>query len=118
MKTILISATLDALKFQKYFGIRSVSPAPLFKVPGRTHPVEVFYTQEPEPGYVEAVIRTVLMIHRAEEPEDILLFLTSEEEIEDACRKIKLESDDLVNQDLDSVGPSLCIPVAQHSLDV
>ncbi|KAK0435476.1 P-loop containing nucleoside triphosphate hydrolase protein, partial [Desarmillaria tabescens] len=80
-------------------------------VPGRTHPVEVFYTQEPEPDYVEAAIRTVLMIHRAEDPGDILLFLTGEEEIEDACRKIKLEADDLVNQDPDSVGPLVCIPL-------
>ncbi|KAG5638131.1 DEAH-box ATP-dependent RNA helicase prp43 [Sphagnurus paluster] len=111
LKIIVMSATLDALKFQKYFGLASESPAPLFKVPGRTHPVEVFYTQEPEPDYVEAAIRTVLMIHRAEDPGDILLFLTGEEEIEDACRKIKLEADDLVNQDPDSVGPLVCIPL-------
>ncbi|KAG6833159.1 DEAH-box ATP-dependent RNA helicase prp43 [Tephrocybe sp. NHM501043] len=111
LKIIIMSATLDALKFQKYFGLTSNSAAPLFKVPGRTHPVEVFYTQEPEPDYVEAAIRTVLMIHRAEEPGDILVFLTGEEEIEDACRKIKLEADDLVNQDPDSVGPLVCIPL-------
>ena len=115
LKIIVMSATLDALKFQKYFGLGSDQDkdtvAPLFKVPGRTHPVEVFYTQEPEPDYVEAAIRTVLMIHRAEDPGDILLFLTGEEEIEDACRKIKLEADDLVNQDPDAVGPLICIPL-------
>ncbi|KAI0739564.1 pre-mRNA-splicing factor ATP-dependent RNA helicase PRP43 [Daedaleopsis nitida] len=110
LKIVVMSATLDAQKFQRYFSIAGPSkPAPLFKVPGRTHPVEVFYTQEPEPDYVEAAIRTVLMIHRAEDPGDILLFLTGEEEIEDACRKIKLEADDLVNQDPDSVGPLVCI---------
>lgn len=119
LKLIIMSATLDALKFQKYFGGigvgvvggEDISPAPLFKVPGRTHPVEVFYTQEPEPDYVEAAIRTVLMIHRAEDPGDVLLFLTGEEEIEDACRKIRLEADDLVNQDPDAVGPLVCIPL-------
>ncbi|KAF8228680.1 P-loop containing nucleoside triphosphate hydrolase protein [Tricholoma matsutake] len=111
LKIIVMSATLDALKFQKYFGLTTGAAAPLFKVPGRTHPVEVFYTQEPEPDYVEAAIRTVLMIHRAEDPGDILLFLTGEEEIEDACRKIKLEADDLVNQDPESVGPVICIPL-------
>ncbi|KAI0791339.1 P-loop containing nucleoside triphosphate hydrolase protein [Abortiporus biennis] len=111
LKIIIMSATLDALKFQKYFALRQGETAPLFKVPGRTHPVEVFYTQEPEPDYVEAAIRTVLMIHRAEDPGDILLFLTGEEEIEDACRKIKAEADDLVNQDPDSVGPIMCIPL-------
>jgi len=73
--------------------------------------VEIFYTQEPEPDYVEAAIRTVLMIHRAEDPGDILLFLTGEEEIEDACRKIKIEADDLVAQDPGTVGPLFCIPL-------
>ena len=109
LKIIIMSATLDAVKFQKYFTIDK--PAPLFKVPGRTHPVEIFYTQEPEPDYVEAAIRTVLMIHRAEEPGDILLFLTGEEEIEDACRKIKIEADDLISQAPDTVGPLSCVPL-------
>ena len=111
LKIIVMSATLDAVKFQKYFSLRTDVAAPLFKVPGRTHPVEVFYTQEPEPDYLEAAMRTVLMIHRAEDPGDILLFLTGEEEIEDACRKLKLEADDLVNQNPSSVGPLVCIPL-------
>ncbi|KAJ3782368.1 P-loop containing nucleoside triphosphate hydrolase protein [Lentinula aff. detonsa] len=117
LKIIVMSATLDAVKFQSYFSLHDSaageepSPAPLFKVPGRTHPVEVFYTQEPEPDYVEAAIRTVLMIHRAEDPGDILVFLTGEEEIEDACRKIKIEADDLLNADPSSVGPLICVPL-------
>ena len=111
LKIIVMSATLDALKFQKYFSIRSDVSAPLFKVPGRTHPVEVFYTENPEPDYVEAAIRTVLMIHRAEDAGDVLLFLTGEEEIEDSCRKIRLEADDLINQDPTGVGPLVCIPL-------
>jgi len=111
LRLIVMSATLDAQKFQRYFSINGVSSAPLFKVPGRTHPVEIFYTQEPEPDYVEAAIRTVLMIHRAEDEGDILLFLTGEEEIEDACRKIKIEADDLLTQHPDAVGPLVCIPL-------
>jgi HrpA-like RNA helicase len=35
-----MSATLEAEKFQGYF-----LEAPLMKVPGRLHPVEIFYTQ-------------------------------------------------------------------------
>jgi pre-mRNA-splicing factor ATP-dependent RNA helicase DHX15/PRP43 len=46
LKIIIMSATLDAIKFQKYFSLRTDVAAPLFKVSGRTHPVEVFYTQE------------------------------------------------------------------------
>ncbi|KIK54777.1 hypothetical protein GYMLUDRAFT_87933 [Collybiopsis luxurians FD-317 M1] len=115
LKIIIMSATLDALKFQSYFSLHQPgedpSPAPLFKVPGRTYPVEIFYTQEPEPDYVEAAIRAVLMIHRVENPGDVLLFLTGEEEIEDACRKIRLEADDLIRTNPSSVGPLMCIPL-------
>ncbi|KAL4919767.1 P-loop containing nucleoside triphosphate hydrolase protein [Aspergillus aurantiobrunneus] len=93
LKIIIMSATLDAQKFQRYF-----NDAPLLAVPGRTHPVEVFYTPEPEQDYVEAAIRTVLQIHATEDDGDILLFLTGEEEIEDAARKISLESDEMVRE--------------------
>ncbi|KAM5444037.1 DEAH-box ATP-dependent RNA helicase prp43 [Microsporum ferrugineum] len=93
MKLIIMSATLDAQKFQRYF-----SDAPLLAVPGRTHPVEIFYTPEPEQDYVEAAIRTVLQIHATEPEGDILLFLTGEEEIEDAVRKISLEVDEMIRE--------------------
>ena len=62
------------------------------QVPGRLHPVEIFYTQQPERDYLEAAIRTVVQIHLCEPPGDILVFLTGEEEIEDACRKIGKET--------------------------
>ncbi len=106
LKLIVMSATLDALKFQKYF-----NDAPLLRVPGRTFPVETFYTQEPEPDYLEAAIRTVLMVHQAEDPGDILVFLTGEEEIEDACRKIRAEADDLANKSPDLCGPIKVVPL-------
>ncbi|KAI7215632.1 putative pre-mRNA-splicing factor ATP-dependent RNA helicase [Hortaea werneckii] len=93
LKIIIMSATLDAQKFQKYF-----LNAPLLAVPGRTHPVEIFYTPEPERDYVEAALRTVLQIHATEGEGDILLFLTGEEEIEDACRKITMESDEMIRE--------------------
>ena len=40
---------------------------------------------------MEAAIRTVVQIHICEPPGDILVFLTGEEEIEDACKKIGKE---------------------------
>ncbi|KAJ5587311.1 Pre-mRNA-splicing factor ATP-dependent RNA helicase PRP43 [Penicillium hispanicum] len=93
LKIIIMSATLDAQKFQRYF-----MDAPLLAVPGRTHPVEIFYTPEPEQDYVEAAIRTVLQIHATEDEGDILVFLTGEEEIEDAARKISMEADEMVRE--------------------
>ncbi|KAL5638957.1 hypothetical protein ACGC1H_003356 [Rhizoctonia solani] len=112
LKIVVMSATLDALKFQKYFSTGGDGTmAPLLKVPGRTFPVETFYTQEPEPDYVEAAIRTVLMIHQAEDEGDILVFLTGEEEIEDACRKIRLEAEGLSSGGKDGPGPLLVVPL-------
>ena len=83
LKVVVMSATLEAQRFCAYF-----DGAPLLTVPGRTHPVEVFYTPEPEPDYLAAAVRTVVQIHLGEPPGDVLLFLTGEEEIEDACRRI------------------------------
>eukprot|EP01082_Thalassiosira_pseudonana_P009772 g8712.t1 g8712 contig33:45011-47304(-) len=84
LKVVVMSATLDAAKFQEYF-----NGAPLLKVPGRTFPVEVFYTAEPERNYVEAAVRTAIQIHKCEGPGDILVFLTGEQEIEQACEEIR-----------------------------
>lgn len=84
LKLVVMSATLDADKFQRYF-----DGAPLLRVPGRTHPVEIFYTAKPEANYVEAAVRTTLHIHEHEGPGDILLFLTGEQEIEQACQEIR-----------------------------
>eukprot|EP00392_Amoebophrya_sp_AT5.2_P018958 g19625.t1 len=83
LKIVVMSATLDAEKMQTYF-----NSAPMINVPGRTFPVEIYYTPEPEKDYLQAAIRTVLMIHNEEPDGDILLFLTGEEEIEYACRTL------------------------------
>ena len=103
LKLVIMSATLDAGKFQHYF-----DNAPLMNVPGRTHPVEIFDTPEPERDYLEAAIRPVIQLHLCEEEEgDILLFLTGQEEIEDACKRIKRELDNLGPD----VGDMKCIPL-------
>jgi pre-mRNA-splicing factor ATP-dependent RNA helicase DHX15/PRP43 len=105
-----MSATLDVDKFSRYFGEGTPSGrAPVVKVSGRTFPVETFFTQEPETDYVEAAIRTVLFIHQAEDEGDVLLFLTGEEEIEDACRKIRAEGEELANKNM--AGPLLVLPL-------
>jgi pre-mRNA-splicing factor ATP-dependent RNA helicase DHX15/PRP43 len=90
LKLVVMSATLDAEKFQSYF-----HNAPLLKVPGRTHPVEIFYTAKPERNYVEAAVRTTIHIHQCEGPGDILVFLTGEQEIEQACDEIREQAQGL-----------------------
>ena len=69
--------------------------------------MEIFYTQEPERDYLEAAIRTVLQIHQHEEEGDVLLFLTGEEEIEEACRRIKGEA----GQMGEAAGEAMVIPL-------
>eukprot|EP00755_Sulcionema_specki_P010927 Sspe_Gene.711::Locus_244_Transcript_1_1_Confidence_1.000_Length_2262::g.711::m.711/K12820/DHX15, PRP43; pre-mRNA-splicing factor ATP-dependent RNA helicase DHX15/PRP43 len=104
LKLIVMSATLDAKKFQQYF-----DNAPLMNIPGRLFPVEIFYTPEVEQDYLEAAIRTVVQIHCFEEVGDILLFLTGEEEIETACQRITGECQQAKAQG--KCGEIRCIPL-------
>ena len=84
LKLIVMSATLDAGKFQDYF-----AGAPLMQVPGRVFPVGIKYTPRPVDNYVDAAVEQVVRIVAAEPPGDVLVFLTGEEEIEEACKRIR-----------------------------
>ena len=98
-----MSATLDAEKFQSYF-----EGSPVMRCSGRTFPVELFYTPEPERDYLEAAVRTAVQIHQVEEERgDILMFLTGQQEIEDACRNIRQECANLGQE----VGPIEVVPL-------
>lgn len=94
LKLIVTSATLDAVKFSQYF-----FEAPIFTIPGRTFPVEVLYTKEPETDYLDASLITVMQIHLREPPGDVLLFLTGQEEIDTAC--------EILYERMKSLGPDV-----------
>ncbi|GHP10569.1 hypothetical protein PPROV_000930000 [Pycnococcus provasolii] len=80
LRVLVSSATLDAEKFSAYF-----DDAPIFRIPGRRYPVEIFYTKQPEADYMDASIVTALQIHVEQPlPGDILIFYTGQEEIEAA----------------------------------
>ncbi|KAI3443623.1 hypothetical protein Pfo_000288 [Paulownia fortunei] len=81
LRLIVTSATLDAEKFSGYFFNCNI-----FTIPGRTFPVEILYTKQPESDYLDASLITVLQIHLTEPEGDILLFLTGQEEIDYACQ--------------------------------
>lgn len=102
LRLIVMSATLDAIKIQKFF-----EGSPLIKIPGRMFDVEVFYTPEPERDYVEAAINTCIQIHLCEPEGDILLFLTGEMEIENTCKKIRMKVAELGND----VAPISVLPL-------
>jgi ATP-dependent RNA helicase DHX8/PRP22 len=81
LRLIVTSATLDAEKFSGYFFNCNI-----FTIPGRTYPVEILYTKQPESDYLDAALITVMQIHLTEPEGDVLLFLTGQEEIDTACQ--------------------------------
>lgn len=83
LRLIVTSATLDAEKFSGYFFNCNI-----FTIPGRTFPVEILYTKQPESDYLDAALITVLQIHLTEPEGDILVFLTGQEEIDHACQSL------------------------------
>ncbi|XP_073471164.1 ATP-dependent RNA helicase DHX33 [Aquarana catesbeiana] len=87
LKVIIMSATMDVDLFSEYF-----NGAPVLYLEGRQHPIQVFYTKQPQSDYLQAALVTVFQIHQeAPASHDILVFLTGQEEIEamtKTCRDI------------------------------
>lgn len=79
LKLLISSATLDAEKFSEFF-----DDAPVFRIPGRRFPVDIYYTKAPEADYIDAAVVSVLQIHCTQPRGDILVFLTGQEEIDTA----------------------------------
>ena len=82
LKLLISSATLDAQKFSNFF-----DEAPVFRIPGRRFPVDIYYTKAPEADYVDACVVTILQIHITQKLGDILVFLPGQEEIEQ-CQEL------------------------------
>ena len=90
LKVIVTSATLEAEKFSRYF-----LDCPIFRIPGRTFPVEKIYAKTSEEDYLSAALFTVQMIHLKEPAGDILLFLTGQEEIDTAAQVLRAAIDEI-----------------------
>ncbi|KAM8952383.1 pre-mRNA-splicing factor ATP-dependent RNA helicase DHX16 [Pelodytes ibericus] len=84
LKVLVSSATLNTERFSAFF-----DDAPIFRIPGRRYPVDIFYTKAPEADYLEACVVSVLQIHVTQPTGDILVFLTGQEEIEACCEMIQ-----------------------------
>ncbi|KAL0729276.1 hypothetical protein Bca4012_025369 [Brassica carinata] len=83
LKLIIMSAaSLDARVFSEYYG-----GAKALHVIGRRFPVEILYTVHHETD--AALVITIFQIHLEEEPGDILVFLTGEDEIESVERLVQ-----------------------------
>ena len=79
-RLIVTSATLDAEKFSSFFG-----SVPIFRIPGRTFPVDVMFSKTPHEDYVDSAVKQALTVHLSHPKGDILIFMTGQEEIECTC---------------------------------
>ncbi|CAH0034428.1 unnamed protein product, partial [Clonostachys rhizophaga] len=79
-KVVIMSATMDAALFQRYF-----NNCPLVRISGRNFGVETFHMKAPGTNYVAAAAALVMKIHQGSEPGHILVFLPGKKEIERVC---------------------------------
>ncbi|KAJ7695774.1 P-loop containing nucleoside triphosphate hydrolase protein [Mycena rosella] len=85
LKVVIMSATLDAEKFSRFF-----SNAKIIYVKGRQHPVKIFHSVQGQTDYVDAALRTFFQIHVDQPPGDVLIFLPGQEDIESLEQAVAL----------------------------
>lgn len=54
-----MSATMDVDQFSQYF-----NGAPVLYLEGRQHPIQIFYTKQPQSDYLQAALVSVFQIHQ------------------------------------------------------
>mmetsp|Transcript_12038 Transcript_12038/g.36701 ORF Transcript_12038/g.36701 Transcript_12038/m.36701 type:complete len:816 (+) Transcript_12038:176-2623(+) len=82
-RLVIMSATLDVEKLTGYF-----NNAPLLSIPGRMFPVDIRFLSDVVEDYLETAVASVIKIHENEGEGDILVFLTGEDEINNACKDL------------------------------
>ncbi|KIL67696.1 hypothetical protein M378DRAFT_177367 [Amanita muscaria Koide BX008] len=85
LKVVVMSATLDAEKFSRFF-----NHAKILYVKGRQHPVKIYHCSEGQPDYVDAAMRTFFQIHTDQPAGDVLIFLPGQEDIESLEKSIQV----------------------------
>jgi len=65
--------------------------------------MEILYTKEPESDYLNASLIAVMQIHLSEPHNDVLLFLTGQEEIDMAC--------EILYECMKALGPKVPEPI-------
>ena len=94
LKLIITSATIDTAIFAAHFG-----DAPIVEVEGRSYPVEVRYREpddslDEEESYVDQAVDSVCDLHKAQPPEDTLIFLPTEKDIRECCALLEAKLPD------------------------
>lgn len=101
MKLIVTSATMDAQKFADFFG-----NVPTFQIPGRTFPVDIFFSKNVVEDYVDGAVKQALQIHLTPAKGDILIFMPGQEDIEVTCAVITERLDEI-----DEAPPLAVLPI-------
>jgi len=115
LRLVVMSASTDVQRLQGYF-----PAAPVLCIPGQIQDVEVNYLAKPERDYLKAAIQAVIQIHSSEPPGDVLLFLTSQAEIEFTCSQLRRQAGCAPEQGELVVVPlyiSLPFALQQHAFD-
>ncbi|KAK1227716.1 Salivary acidic proline-rich phosphoprotein 1/2 [Marasmius sp. AFHP31] len=90
LKIIVMSATLDAEKFAKFF-----PGSKIIYVQGRQHSVTIYHSAQGQLDYVDSAVRTFFQIHVDQPPGDVLIFLPGQEDIESLDKSIRLYANQL-----------------------
>ena len=83
-RVIVMSATLDADKFSRFF-----DNAPILFVEGKMFPVQRYYLGNAADDIIDAVVKSVVQINQGEQTGDILCFLPGQEDIDKAVEILK-----------------------------
>ncbi|XP_028278046.1 ATP-dependent RNA helicase DHX33 [Parambassis ranga] len=103
LKVIVMSATMDVDLFSEYF-----NKSPVLYLEGRQHPIQIYYTKQPQSDYLQAALVSIFQIHQEAPPcHDILVFMTGQEEIEALARTCR----DIAKHLPDGCGPMVVIPL-------
>ncbi|TMW55396.1 hypothetical protein Poli38472_013287 [Pythium oligandrum] len=102
LRLLVTSATLDTKRFAAFF-----NKAPIVTIPGRSFPVDIFHakqmqimgTRGPISSYLRSAVETTLQVHNSEDAGHVLVFLTGQQEIEDACKQLRRLSDETTRPD-------------------
>jgi len=113
LRVVVMSATVDADKFSAYW------KCPVLYVEGRQFPVNIRHMSQPSDDYQRALLSTVFQIHStAPAREDILAFLTGQEEIESVARQARLLTREFPDAPKLYVMPLYAAQPAEHQLNV
>ncbi|XP_037076284.1 ATP-dependent RNA helicase DHX33-like [Pollicipes pollicipes] len=91
LKIIVMSATMDVDHFSRYF-----NSAPVIYLQGRQFPVQVYYAKQKQEDPVFASLVSVVQLHQTAPPnQDVLVFLTGQQEIQAMVKNLRDVNKDL-----------------------